>query len=672
MPPGPDLACLLGVLTPALIPNDDIDDVLVAQSRQLAHEQARMLALLAEVVCRRPFAGPGEVRRGVDPVPYAADEVRAALVWTRRAAETETDFAWALVHRLPLVFAALDAGDVDRARAWVFVHHVGDLTDAQIHTVCTALLPIAGRLTTGQLGERLRRMVLELDPEYYERRYRRSVRERRVICYLDADGTATITASGLPAEEAAAAIERLDSLSRAARRHGHPGTLDQIRADLILGLMDGSLHTLTRDRIIDALVARYAGGTCDPTDDVTSDIATVHRGRGAANSGVAHANAERAGSSGGAAAGSGTASSATGTRTAGTNVVSRTGDGETSVDHVEPGGRGDVGSADPADHTVGIPARTGPVTHRPPEDQRVGVEIRVPLPTLLGHDERAGELPGLGPVTADTARRTVARQRRATWRWVVVDTDGHLISEGITRRRPHGMARNGPRGGVVELQIRETDLDRLAADPDACGDWAGVVTDIATRHRDRAAHVPDLDADPGRRFPTAAQRRHVEIRDRACTFPGCRAPARRSDADHTVDHHHGGPTVVDDLSPLCRHDHMLKHEGGWQLRQPEPGRFVWRSPLGREHPVAPEPILPPPIDHTPRDPEPYFDEPADDTDHPLEPPKPGRAPPHDPHDGPRLASDQDDGQPRRGRRGQPRRGRSRVARTDPADDPPPF
>ncbi|MDN5915573.1 MAG: hypothetical protein L0I76_10780, partial [Pseudonocardia sp.] len=54
MPPGPELAALLDSLTPTLVPNDDIHDVLLACSRQLAHAQARMTALVAEVMCRRP------------------------------------------------------------------------------------------------------------------------------------------------------------------------------------------------------------------------------------------------------------------------------------------------------------------------------------------------------------------------------------------------------------------------------------------------------------------------------------------------------------------------------------------------------------------------------------------------------------------------------------------
>ncbi|MDN5751339.1 MAG: WYL domain-containing protein, partial [Pseudonocardia sp.] len=75
--PGPDLAVTLAGLDLTLVPNDDIGDVLVAQSRQLAHEQARLFATMTEVVYRRPFAGPLEVRRGETPELYGADEIRA-------------------------------------------------------------------------------------------------------------------------------------------------------------------------------------------------------------------------------------------------------------------------------------------------------------------------------------------------------------------------------------------------------------------------------------------------------------------------------------------------------------------------------------------------------------------------------------------------------------------
>jgi hypothetical protein len=48
---------------------------------------------MVEVGLCDPDAGVGEVARLVESPPYAADEIRAALAWTRRAAEREHDFA---------------------------------------------------------------------------------------------------------------------------------------------------------------------------------------------------------------------------------------------------------------------------------------------------------------------------------------------------------------------------------------------------------------------------------------------------------------------------------------------------------------------------------------------------------------------------------------------------
>ena len=65
------------------------------------------------------------------------------------------------------------------------------------------------------------------------------------------------------------------------------------------------------------------------------------------------------------------------------------------------------------------------------------VEVRVDLTTLLDLDERAGEIPGWGPVVSDIARQIVQRQADGKWEFVVTDPDtGALIASGVTRRRP--------------------------------------------------------------------------------------------------------------------------------------------------------------------------------------------------------------------------------------------
>ena len=63
------------------------------------------------------------------------------------------------------------------------------------------------------------------------------------------------------------------------------------------------------------------------------------------------------------------------------------------------------------------------------------VEMRVDATTLADLDERAAEIPGMGPVIADVARQFVARHPHAEWRYAVTH-NGSVAESGITRRRP--------------------------------------------------------------------------------------------------------------------------------------------------------------------------------------------------------------------------------------------
>jgi hypothetical protein len=58
----------------------------------------------------------------------------------------------------------------------------------------------------------------------------------------------------------------------------------------------------------------------------------------------------------------------------------------------------------------------------------------------------------------------------------------------------------------------------------------------------------------------------------------------RLDLDHTIPYVKNGPpgqTRIDNLGPLARPEHRPKTIAGWQVRQPDLGIFVWRSPHGR-------------------------------------------------------------------------------------------
>ncbi|GAA5132915.1 HNH endonuclease signature motif containing protein [Pseudonocardia adelaidensis] len=227
---------------------------------------------------------------------------------------------------------------------------------------------------------------------------------------------------------------------------------------------------------------------------------------------------------------------------------------------------------------------------------REGVELRVGLATLLGGDQRPGEIPGLGPVDAEIARAAAARQRRgARWQFAIVDPRGYLLLAGPLRRRPRtttsprGSGR--VRGGVVELHLTLEELSRLAADPALTGGWTGVIAEVAQRWAERHRLWRELGKNPHTRYARGALARHVQVRDRSCVGPGCERSARRSQMDHTVDHARGGPSVETNIGPGCWRHHPDK-DRGWRLSQPEPGHFVRVSPLGRVYRTRGEPVRP--------------------------------------------------------------------------------
>jgi hypothetical protein len=579
LPPGPGLAAALGTIELTQVPNDQILEVLRAQYRQLCHEQARTAAVLAEVGRCAGFPQPGEVHRLPVPERFAAEESRAALCWTRRAAQDEHDLAEAVVSQWPAVFAAWLAGDIDRPRVRIFDHYLTGLNETQVANICRVAVPKAHGLTTGQLAALLRRMVIAVDPDAAARWYREGIRRRGVVAYPAADGTITLSAHGLPADEAEAACTRLQELAAKAKRAGHPGLIDQIRADLCLGLLDGRFHHLTADQLVTALIDNHRAEWSDESDNADGTDEARCADQPAATTECAVDEPD--------------------------NAPEAQTPGDT-----RPNSEATASSPATPDDPATEPAASGrPASPESaaglPHDQRVGIEIRIGLATLLGRDEHPAEIPGLGLLPAPDARRRVHLQTRAEWRFALTDTQGRLVFDGITRRRPHGTRRDGPPGGIVELQVPLTLLTELLADDmPAQREWTDLITDIAAQHAGGANQYRDLDAHPDARLPGAALRRHTEIRDRTCTFRGCRRRAHSTEQDHTHDYHLGGPTVRINIGPLCPHDHKVKHLGGWRVEQPEPGTFTWHSPLGGVYRTNGEPFLPLMPDPAPADPGP--------------------------------------------------------------------
>ncbi|HEY4004825.1 MAG TPA: DUF222 domain-containing protein [Pseudonocardia sp.] len=560
LPAGPGLAAALAGIDTAQVSDYDRPVVALARRRQMTHHQALVLAESRELG-RRAGPAAGGPRRLSQPSQWADGEVAALYTCSERAARAELDFAEQVITQMPQVFEAMLAGWLDRSKVWVFADCLHDLLPEYQDALCAALVEPAVGWTPGKLANRLRRMILELDPGWAARRYRATVRERGVTAYLNDAGTMTVTGQGLTPDEAAAAMARIDDLAAAIRRAGHPNPLHRIRADVYVALLDGGLNGLTRDQIITTMLRRGVRPEDTDIPDTDTDTATgalqrpSHVTQGSDNRD--RADPEPA------------ATEPAATEPAATELAA--------------GGAAEGG------------ADTGgePVT---------GVEIRVGLAALLGVDQRCGQLAGFDYVLPETARRSVAKQYRgAEWRFAVTDSEGRVVFGGLTRRRPHLPAARPPgrcRGGVVELHISAELLTTLTSRdtgtlPAVYTRWAPVLADIAAQYADRARLLAQLEARPRGRFSHAGLARFLCIRDRTCVWPGCRRSATGCHIDHTQDHADGGPTIQANTAPLCARHHLYKSAGAWKLRQTRPGVFEWTSPMGRVYRTQAEPLKPP-------------------------------------------------------------------------------
>lgn len=100
--------------------------------------------------------------------------------------------------------------------------------------------------------------------------------------------------------------------------------------------------------------------------------------------------------------------------------------------------------------------------------------------------------------------------------------------------------------------------------------------------------VPTDDPSTAYEIPDPI-RRQVLLRDTVEVFPFSSRPPRAADLDHTVPYRPGGKrqTRASNLGPLSRKPHRAKTHAGWQLEQPKPGVFWWRTPTGERYRVGP-------------------------------------------------------------------------------------
>lgn len=104
-------------------------------------------------------------------------------------------------------------------------------------------------------------------------------------------------------------------------------------------------------------------------------------------------------------------------------------------------------------------------------------------------------------------------------------------------------------------------------------DTGDATTDDAAKDALLDAVITTLDAmarsvlyvGRSERTVSARLRRALEVRDRHCVFPACRARVARCHAHHVLPWQRGGGTSLPNTALLCVTHHHAVHEGGWAM-----------------------------------------------------------------------------------------------------------
>jgi hypothetical protein len=486
-----------------------------------------------------------------------SDEVAMVLTLTFRAADKLTGFAASLA-RLPRTWAALRGGDIDVPKALAIADELAGLDRPHAVQAEAAVLGRAARQTTGELRRAARRAVLDADPTAARARKEKAVKDARVECWQEHTGTAALAGRDLPPADVLAADRQLTAYARQLKTAGADGTLDQLRAQVYLALLNG--------QPVDSLLP-----FSEPRSAATGPAAGDSTGK----AGLA-ADASR--SPGPAARGS-------------------SNPGPAAPDSINP-------SPAAPDSINSSPA--APDSINPGRAARGSINLVVPLAAWLGWDQQPGEVAGFGPLDAADSRAladALARDPATTWCLTLTGPSGRPVAHGCATtgpgqppgaaQGPPGRAQTSPGPGPPDPAGRSAKGNgpgppgRSAkgngpGPPPPISDWLAGIT-LAWLETGSCAHRRE---SAGYR-PTPALTHLIHIRHQTCAAPGCRRPATACDFEHTVAYQQGGRTCECNGAPVCRRHHRAKQAPGWHVQQTQPGTLAWTLPNGRSSTTHP-------------------------------------------------------------------------------------
>jgi hypothetical protein len=205
------------------------------------------------------------------------------------------------------------------------------------------------------------------------------------------------------------------------------------------------------------------------------------------------------------------------------------------------------------------------------------VQVLAPLPVLGGTGpagvptaEDAAHVDG-APITAGQLRELLERLDSLCPGGLQAPTGGSL-----------GIDLTDPVTGALRATVTRRELEQLVRR--GCPDHPAEHCGCAVLEK-----PPPVD----RYEPTPAQQRFIKARDRTCRHPGCRRPARWTEADHVHPYADGGATDCTNLCSLCRRHHRLKtHAPGWRFAMDGDGTLHVTTPSGVTRTTRPPGLAP--------------------------------------------------------------------------------
>ena len=183
------------------------------------------------------------------------EDVATALRLSPTTAQSRIDVARVLVGHLPNTISALSTGEISVAHATVIARETATaikngLSPESVFRVEQTALAHAEFHTPGQVASKVKTTIAKLAPEDFEELVDRARDSRRVTCYPEVDGMATVIAI-LPAEDAQTVMKSIEAyiLKQDAQDAADWSLLsaDMKRADALTAIASQALASMAHD-----------------------------------------------------------------------------------------------------------------------------------------------------------------------------------------------------------------------------------------------------------------------------------------------------------------------------------------------------------------------------------------------------------------------------------------